>query len=104
MINSTLHGVIAATAVDTADGVAVVQVALHRALEDVVVAFVRRGGRVGLRQIESPAQFLQERDVVGALLPALLALPAGDESIHFLCGYVRRWDHPAYVRPHAPRL
>jgi hypothetical protein len=52
---------------------AVGKVALHGALEHVVVPFVRGLGRIGLRQIERAAQAAQEQLIIRALLPSLAA-------------------------------
>lgn len=59
-------------------------VADHRALEHVVVAVMRRIGRLGLGKAEDAAEADQEKLVIRALLPALATDPAGHEGVDAL--------------------
>jgi len=63
---------------------AVTTVFAHGALEDIIVAFRRRRGRIGMRQSEEIAEFGEEQRVVRPLLPAFLPLPARDERLDYL--------------------
>lgn len=76
------HEGIALVEVDAADGFAFVAIAPDDALEDVVVKFVGRLRRIRAFEAKHVAQFGEKQRVIGALLPALLALPAGDEAFH----------------------
>ena len=69
--------------VNPTDSVAIIAMVGHHALECVIVKFARSTGRVGMRQFEHIAKFSQKQAVVGALLPALLALPASNKRFYF---------------------
>ena len=75
------HEGIALVEIDAADRVAFVAMARHHALEHIVIVLVGGLSRVRLGQAEQGAKLSEEERVIGALLSALLALPAGDKGV-----------------------
>ena len=65
----------------------------HDTFEDVIVLLGGGAGGIGPRDAERVAQFREEQRIIGALLAALAALPAGDEALDLvvcLAGVSRR--------------
>src|SRR5215204_4023739 len=69
------------------------------ARSDIIVVRVGRLGNIRMRQIEHVAKLGEKQRVIGAFLPALLALPAGDERFCLLESGIWRWrGHSGYGR------
>jgi hypothetical protein len=77
--------------------VAIIAMMGHHSLEHVIVAFARGACRLGMRQSERIAQLSEKQRIIGAFLPALLALPANDKGLCILRRLGRRRCHPASV-------
>ena len=87
---------ILAVKIDPADRVAVIAVTRHYALEDVIVPLMTGAGGIGMRQPQRIAKLGEEQRVIGALLSALLALPARYKGRCPLRMRVSQADNPTH--------
>lgn len=95
---------IPAVQIDPADRVAVVAMPGHDPLENIIVAFAGRAGRIGMRQTEHVAKLGEKQRVVGALLTTFLALPTRYERFCLLRARVSQADKPSPNSTVAPGL